>query len=170
MCNTSVITSAYEQALDTAYAELADLTVQRSELDKRIVRLQATAEALTSLIDISPASKSAPPESKSARPEPMGTRPEAMIARYEPMSAPPEPETEPAEQEEEGGIGEAIRHVLRTSPVPLTRPEIRAKLTEAGFDNVVSITDASVIDQTLKRLEQQGDVSLVGSVYLAVSL
>ena len=172
-----MITSAYEKALDTAYAEIGDLTVQRNELDKRIARLQATAEALTSLIDISPASKSASPEAISARSEAMNGHPEAMSARSEPISVRPEPMTAPLEpwigppeQEEEPGISEAIRHVLRTSPVPLTRPEIKAKLTEAGFDNVISITDGSVVDQTLKRLEQKGDVSLVGSVYLAVSL
>jgi hypothetical protein len=86
------------------------------------------------------------------------------------MDLSPEPDTSAPEPAEEIGISEAIRQVLRTSPVPLTSPEIKAKLAETAFDDGISATDARVIDNTLKRLEQQGDVSLVGSVYLAVSL
>jgi hypothetical protein len=71
---------------------------------------------------------------------------------------------------EEVGISDAIKQVLRCSPVPLTPGEIKAKLTESGFDASVYANDGAVIQSTLKRLEKQGDVSLVGSVYLAVSL
>jgi hypothetical protein len=74
------------------------------------------------------------------------------------------------EQSDEAGVSEAIRRVLRSSPVPLTPGEIKAKLTENGFDAGVHAADGDVIHNTLKHLEQQGDISLVGSVYLAVSL
>ena len=71
---------------------------------------------------------------------------------------------------EEVGISDAIKQVLRSSPVPLTPGEIKAKLTESGFDASVYANDGAIIQSTLKRLEKEGDVSLVGSVYLAVSL
>jgi hypothetical protein len=74
------------------------------------------------------------------------------------------------EEIEEPVISDAIRRVLRSSPVPLTPGEIKAKLTENGFDTSTQPGDGDVIHNTLKQLEQQGDVSLVGSVYLAVSL
>jgi hypothetical protein len=71
---------------------------------------------------------------------------------------------------EEPGINNAIRQVLRLSPVPLTPGEIKTKLIESGFDTSVYSDNGTTIQKTLKQLELQGDVSLVGSVYLAVNL
>ena len=128
-------TSAYEKALDTAHAEIANLSRQRAELDKRISQLKVTADALTALMDITP-----------------------------------EPDEDMHGEIEEPGISDAIRQVLRASPVPLTPSEIEIKLTEGGFDASMYANNGNVIHNTLKHLEQQGDVSLVGSVYLALSL
>jgi len=86
------------------------------------------------------------------------------------IDIPPEPDEYAPEETEELGISDAIKQVLRSSPVPLTPGEIKAKLTESGFDASAYANNGAAIQNTLKRLELQGDVSLVGSVYLAVSL
>jgi hypothetical protein len=139
-CNTPVQNLAYEKALDAAHEEIADLVRQCAELEKRIVQLKVTADALTALMGISP-------ELKENTPEP-----------------------EKVKVIEEPGINNAIRQVLRLSPVPLTPGEIKTKLIESGFDTSAYSDNGTTIQTTLKQLERQGDVSLVGSVYLAVNL
>jgi hypothetical protein len=56
------------------------------------------------------------------------------------------------------GISNGIRRVLFTSSVPLTPPQIRDALVKAGFSMDYSSV-LTVIHNTLKRLEKQGEVT-----------
>ncbi len=62
----------------------------------------------------------------------------------------------------EAGITEAIRHVLRTSKTPMAPPQIRNALAAAGVE-LNYANPMSVIHNTLKRLEKQGELLTVKS-------
>jgi hypothetical protein len=67
-------------------------------------------------------------------------------------SALEDPAADPSE-----GISNGIRRALFTSSVPLTPPQIRDALVKAGFSMEYSSV-LTVIHNTLKRLEKQGEV------------
>lgn len=61
---------------------------------------------------------------------------------------------------EDMGISDAIRHVLKSSQVPLTPSEIKRKLAESGLGDTY-VNFSAVIHNTLKRLLKQGEVTRV---------
>jgi hypothetical protein len=56
------------------------------------------------------------------------------------------------------GISEAIRQVLKEASVGLMPNQVKAKLSDAGFDLSKYANPSAVIHNTLKRLETQGEV------------
>jgi hypothetical protein len=56
------------------------------------------------------------------------------------------------------GISEAIRQVLKDADVGLMPNQVKAKLSDAGFDLSKYANPSAVIHNTLKRLETQGEV------------
>jgi hypothetical protein len=74
----------------------------------------------------------------------------------------------------EMGISDAIRHILKSSQVPLTPREIKTKLVEGGFDITIYVNPGAVIFNTLKRLEDQEEIThfvdkaknLIGYTYI----
>ncbi len=123
----------FRKALDAANRELADLTQKRTAIDQRMTQLMATVETLTALLQ-------------------------------EPPSYTPKAEWEAAaEVLSEAGISEAIRHVLLTSKTPMAPPQIRDALAAAGVELQHYANPMSVIHNTLKRLEKQGELLTVKS-------
>ncbi len=56
------------------------------------------------------------------------------------------------------GISEAIRQVLKDAGVGLMPNQVKAKLSDVGFDLTKYVNPSAVIHNTLKRLETQGEV------------
>lgn len=125
----------FRKALEAADREMAQLLQQRRAMDERIGQLKATRDALAKLLEDAPADKWI----KAA----LGA---AGAVATEELAI------------EELGITDAIRRILVESHSPMSPPEIKDALVNAGLPLDNYANPLSVIHNTLKRLEKQGEL------------
>jgi hypothetical protein len=126
---------SYKNAIEAAQAETQTLLQQRASIDARLAQLRRTIESLSSLV------KDTPEYDPTCEASPAGTR--IAIA--------------------ESGITDAIRQLLSRFRAPFTPVRLRDALAKEGFDISSYASVLTVIHNTLKRLEKQGEVTLVRS-------
>ena len=86
------------------------------------------------------------------------------------IEEPPKPgEDDPAETLDNVGISDAIRGVLKGAQVGLTPNQLKNKLSELGFVLDEYSNPGAVIYNTLKRLERQGQVTVVNDLSGAIA-
>jgi len=129
--------NSYQVTLDQARSELIQLTEQRKALDVRIAALTRSIEGLAILCD---------EHDDSAQ---LLSEPGTKLATTAEISSP------------EPGISDAIRNILAASILPITVPEIRNTLVAEGFDADAYSNMLTVIHNTLRRLERQGEAQIV---------
>ena len=132
------------KALDSAKKEMAELLEKRSALDARITQIKATIDTLSALLTVQ---------------EPLFKTDWSEVGEsiYKTMLA-----TDDAFSEvRETGISDAIRHVLMTSPTPMSPTQVRDALEKGGLDLTAYANKLSVIHNTLKRSERQGELMTV---------
>lgn len=129
---------AYEAALAKADAEFRELLKKRSEIDARLGQLKGTIEALTNLGEASQSTKQAPLFVQ-----------EKFQQGIELIHA------------DEMGITDSIRAIIRDAKLPMTAPQIRDALVRSGYDVERYASPLTVIHNTIKRMDKQGEVSAV---------
>lgn len=122
----------FVKALQSAKREMTDLLEKRSNIDRRITQLKDTVDTLTALLLLKGPSLSEA----------------ATEIHFEKGMA-------------KGGVTDAIRNVLATSGMPMTPPQVRNALFTNGVDLRGYANSLSVIHNTLKRLERQGELMAV---------
>ena len=125
------MSNPYKESLDRARAERDTLTEQRDALNTRIAALTRSIEGLEVLCDESDYS--------------IGLLPESTTTLVAP----------------DLGISDAIRNILAASLMPVSVPEIRNTLVQDGFDPAAYSNILTVIHNTLRRLDRQGEAHLV---------
>lgn len=123
----------FAAALKKAEEELHSLLSTRANIDGKISRLKATVEALKAQIEA-----------------------ESQISEADAVL-----DSLGLSFEVTTGISNAIRLILQASKMPLTAPEIREALQGRGYDIDQYASILTVIHNTIKRLEKQGEVSPV---------
>jgi hypothetical protein len=123
----------FRKALETASSELSDLVRDRTAIDLRITQLKTAIDTLTALL-----------EEKA---------PYVSGASWEST----------AEVLNELGISDAVRRILADSAAPMFPTQVKAALVNAGFPLEEYASAMSVIHNTLKRLERQGELITVRS-------
>jgi hypothetical protein len=118
----------YRQALEKAYRDLQASLKERAALDTHIAHLRQTITGLSALSGVSPDA-----------PDIYDHVPEDSVI------------------ENSWGITYHIKRALAASPIPLSAPQIKSAIskTEFQFDYANALT---VIHNTLRRLERQGEV------------
>lgn len=127
--------SSYRESLDQARAELAKVMQERDALNTRIAALTRSIEGLAVLCDESDYSVGLVPAS---------------------TTTPVTPDL---------GISDAIRNILAAALMPVSVPEIRDALVQDGFDPATYANILTVIHNTLRRLERQGEAHLVRTAF-----
>jgi hypothetical protein len=125
----------YADALAHAKKELATLTAEKFSIDAKIARLQASIKALSAMTE----------EEIS-----YGIALEAMNSSF-------------LSEMGKLGITDAIRAVLRESKMSMTAPQIRDALKAGNYDISDYSNALTVIHNTIKRMEKQGEISEVTS-------
>jgi hypothetical protein len=139
--------SDYRKARDAAVGEIQEVLQKRALLDERLNQLKKTVNALSDLLEDSPHNP-ADPES---------------YADATGISVP--------SIRDAGGMGisKVIRLALANSKTPMTPVDIKAALARIGFDVGQYSNAMSVIHNTLKRLEAQGELIAVGNAAAQVT-
>ena len=119
--------------MEAAHSETRRLLRQRAAIDTRLAMLKKSIDALARLL-----------ENK------------AEIGGKAQPNVPTLPKLEA-----DDGITTAIRKLLKAHGGPLSPLQVRSLLNEAGFDINSYASGLIVIHSTLKRLERQGEVTLV---------
>jgi hypothetical protein len=134
----------FRKALETAKSEMSELMQKKSVIDQRMTKLKATIEILTGLVQEPPPAENPPIHVLLQHSKDI----DAAIA---------------AEGLNDLGITDAIRMVLTHSETPLTPTEIKTALVNAGVSLDKYVNAMSVIHNTLKRLDLQGELMTVKS-------
>jgi hypothetical protein len=127
---------AYEVALAQAEDEMQQLLAKRAVIDARISQLKQGIESLRNL---------------------GGTR---DFAKEMPKDISGLLELHVADQM---GITDAIRTLIKETALPLTAPQIRDALLRYGLDMDKYSSPLTVIHNTIKRMDKQGEISSVRS-------
>jgi hypothetical protein len=123
----------YDKAIDAAKAETRKLLQQRATIDARLAQLTKTIAALTPLVKRT---------SENDRSSGTATAGKGLCLPG-------------------AGITAAIRQMLTTHSGPLSPRQIREWLNQEGFDINSYASGLTLIHNTLKRLQTQGEVDLV---------
>ncbi|MGO9084065.1 MAG: hypothetical protein ACLQBK_02475 [Candidatus Sulfotelmatobacter sp.] len=126
---------SYRSAIEAAKAETQTLLQQRATIDARLAQLKKTIESLSCLLEDT--------SEYELLWEAAGAGMLGAIA--------------------DSGITDAIRQLLSRFRGPLTPVQIRDRLAKEGFDINSYASGLTVIHNTLKRLERQGEITLVRS-------
>jgi len=126
----------FVRALESAKRETSELLEKRSLIDRRLTQLKATIDSLSALVEN---------DLDSWQQAAMDAATVVAEARGEIRDA---------------GITDSIRFVLTASPVPLTPTQVRDALKNFGVD-LDYANSLSVIHNTLRRLERQGELMTV---------
>ena len=127
--------ASYRNAIETAQEETQALLKERATIDARLAQLKRTIESLSFLVQ--------------------GTS--AYESQCDPTAAGMLGEIA------DSGITDAIRKLLSGFGAPLSPVQLRDALAREGFDINSYASGLTVIHNTLKRLERQGEVTLVRS-------
>jgi hypothetical protein len=124
-------TADYSKTRDAAIAEIQEILLKRAALDERLNQLKKIVDALSALLDDVP----------EVNPR-MNDGHAALSAALLGTGM---------------GISNAIRQALASSNAPMSPIDIREILANSGFDFGKYASAMTVIHNTLKRLEAQGE-------------
>jgi len=128
------MTDPIQEALAKARTKLTELVSERTRIDKEIVDWKRVADSLTVVAE----------ERSGELPTDLDLRVSPQIATAMKLS-----------------FTDAIRNVLQIFNCPLAAPTIRDRLLEMGFDLSKYKQELVPIHNTLRRLEEQGEVRTV---------
>src|SRR5882762_8141710 len=124
----------YEKALAAAQAETERLLGQRESIDRRLSELKGTVDALFKLL--------------TGGSEPIPTFKLTRARLVELMNQVPS----------DAGITDAIRAVFASSGMTLSVGDVRRAVERAGFDLSNYVNPSAVVNNTVGRLERQGEL------------